>query len=93
MEVTTTMVRFTFPKAKMTIKTDKAQLFLCDDGIRKTRIWMPLSKFETFDYDNKVCEIVMAKWLFMKSDLPIYVQPEEFIITHAFTAADIEEFI
>ncbi len=49
MEITTTMVRFQFPKKDMVKRTDKAQLFRCYNKGAKDKIWVPLSKLEMND--------------------------------------------
>lgn len=83
MEISTTMVRFSYFKEAMEKKTEKAQLFLCGDRRNPEKVWIPLNKLEIKDDEERpgYNEVVMPKWLFMKSCLPFYTDPEEFIVT------------
>ena len=87
MEITTTMVRFRFFKEAMEKKTDKAQLFLLGDKSNPTKVWVPLNKCEIKDdeedADYKV--ITMPKWLYLKSDLPYFTDPVEFVVKSEIT--------
>ncbi len=87
MEVTTTMVRFLFPKDKM-VKKEKAMLFLCEKGESKKKVWVPLSKLDVKpnEDDERMNEVVIAKWLFLKGDLVFFVEPSEFIVKTEITS-------
>ncbi len=83
MEITTTMVRFRYPKDAMKKRTDKAQLFLCGNRQNPVKVWVPLNKLEVTpdDEDDRYNEVVMPKWLYLKGDLPFYSEAEEFMVT------------
>ncbi len=87
MEITTTMVRFPFPKDGLVKHTDKAQLFLCRNGKTEDKVWVPFSKFEVTNdkTEQGMVEVAMAKWLFMKTSLPLFVKWEEFVVTSEVT--------
>ncbi len=89
MEITTTMIHFTLPKAAMATSTEKAQLFVFHGENGTSKVWVPLTKFEVREKNEMTVEVAMAKWLYMKSDLPIYTQPHEFIVTSHITAEDL----
>lgn len=83
MEITTTMVRFLFPKSGMDVKSSDAQLFQCPKGDGEhERIWVPLRKLEVREFakNPNMNEVVMAKWLFYKTNLPAYVSYKEFVV-------------
>lgn len=82
MTISTTMVRFSYHKVAMEKKTKKAQLFLCGDTEQPVKVWIPLDKLAVKDdRENPVMNIVtMPKWLFMKTELPFYTDPKEFIV-------------
>lgn len=77
METVTTMVRFRFPKDKMTKRTKKAQLFEC--GLESSeKIWIPLKKMEVdANLSDTQNIVVMPRWLWMKTNLPLYSEEEE----------------
>lgn len=83
MEITTTMVRFRYFKEAMQKRTEKAQLILCGSRQNPEKVWVPLSKIEVTDYDEdpNYNMVVMPRWLFQKTVLPLYTDPEEFQIT------------
>ena len=93
MEITTTMVRFLFPKCDMVKRTDKAQLLRCKGEQGKTKVWLPLSKIEVKDnaLDANLSEITMAKWLFLKTELPMFVKYDEFIVKSEITQQQLTE--
>ena len=80
MEITTTMVRFPFYKGAMEKKTEKAQLFLCGETDAPVKIWVPLNKMEVKPLDDEFNEVIMPKWIYMKGELPLYTNAEEFIV-------------
>ena len=90
MEITTTMVRFRFPKAMMVKRTEKAQLFICEKDGAKAKVWVPLSKLEVKEADEKDNEVVMAKWLYMKGELPLYTDAKEFMVTSEVTQEQLD---
>lgn len=83
MTISTTMVRFSYPKEAMEKRTEKAQLFLCGDRRKPEKVWVPLNKLEIKDDEERpgYNVVVMPKWIFMKGSLPLYTDPEEFIVT------------
>lgn len=91
MEITTTMVRFRFAKEAMTKKTDKAQLFLCGNTENPTKVWVPLTKLQVKedeeDVNNNV--VTMPKWLFLKTDLVLFVQYNEFVVKSIITESQL----
>ena len=93
MEITTTMVRFQFPKKDMVKRTDKAQLFRCYNKGAKDKIWIPLSKLEMDDSGEEAdtVTITMAKWLFLKTQLPLFVEWEEFIVKSEVTSQQLNQ--
>lgn len=91
MEITTTMVRFRFAKEAMTKKTDKAQLFLCGNVENPTKVWVPLTKLEVEDdkEDAKYNVVTMPKWLFLKTDLVLFIQYNEFVVKSIITESQL----
>ncbi len=83
MEITTTMVRFRYPKKDMEKKTSRAQLFLCGNCDNFEKVWVPLNKCEIREdkEDDRYNIVVMPKWLYMKGSLPYYSDAEEFVVT------------
>lgn len=82
MEISTTMVRFSYFKEAMEKRTDKAQLFLCGSRKNPVKVWVPLNKLEVKDDEERsdMNVVTMPKWLFMKTELPFYADAEEFIV-------------
>lgn len=76
MEIRTTMVRFNISNEQIEKQTDKALLFCFDND----KIWIPLNKLcVTTTYDGT--EIIMPKWLYMKTNLPLYTVVSEFCLS------------
>ncbi|WP_195553173.1 hypothetical protein [Bacteroides eggerthii] len=82
MEITVTMVKFSFDKVAMEKRTEKAQLFLCGDRLKPIKIWIPLNKMEMKEDGEKptMNVIMIPKWLFMKTDLPFYTDTKEYVV-------------
>jgi len=83
------MVRFSFPEERLQKKTTSSQLFLCGEADNSEKVWVPLNKFnQREDLSHPGCrEIVMPKWLFLKTSLPYYIKYEEFV-----AVSDFEDF-
>lgn len=75
MELKTTMVRFNVPKRQMLKSTENATLFDLGDD----KIWIPHKKMiVNTDSDSNFNEVVMPRWVFLKTNLPLYFKQEEF---------------
>lgn len=75
MELKTTMVRFNVPKKQMMKSTDNAILFELGDD----RVWIPRKKCIIKPSDNEnFNEVIMPRWVFLKTNLPLYFKAEEF---------------
>lgn len=76
MELKTTMVRFDVPKKQMMKRTDNAVLF---DLGKSDKVWIPNKKciIKSTD-DENFNEVIMPKWVFLKTNLPLYFKPQEF---------------
>ena len=75
MELKTTMVRFNVPKKQMLKSTENATLFDLGDD----KIWIPHKKMiVNNDANGNFNEVVMPRWVFLKTNLPLYFKPEEF---------------
>lgn len=75
MEIRTTMVRFNVLNEQIEKRTDKALLFYFDND----KIWIPLNKLCITTAYNET-EIIMPKWLYMKTNLPLYTIVTEFCL-------------
>ena len=88
MEITTTMVRFFFPKGRMEVKSDDAQMFLCPKSENEdVKIWVPFKKLciRENKKNPNMNEVIMPKWLFYKTELTVYVSHSEFVVTSEIT--------
>jgi hypothetical protein len=75
MELKTTMVRFNVPKKQMLKRTDNAILF----DIEGDKTWIPNKKILVKPSDNEnFNEITMPRWVYLKTNLPLYFKAEEF---------------
>lgn len=75
MELKTTMVRFNVPKKRMLKSTEHATLFDLGDD----KIWIPHKKMiVNNDSNSNFNEVVMPRWVFLKTNLPLHFKPEEF---------------
>lgn len=93
MEITTTIVKFFFPKGRMEVHSEDAQMFLCpkDEG-EDVKVWVPYKKLHIREYDKNpnfnVCYI--PKWVFFKTALPTYISGrKEFVVTSKITEAEL----
>lgn len=75
MEIKITLVKFNVPKRQMTKRTDNAILFELGDD----KVWIPLKKIiiKPSDDDN-FNEVILPRWIFLKTNLPLYFKAEEF---------------
>ena len=75
MEIKTTMVRFNVPKKQMMKRTNSAILF----DINGDKVWIPNKKVVVKPSDNEnFNEITMQRWMYLKTNLPLYFKAEEF---------------
>lgn len=75
MELKTTLVKFNVPKRQMTKQTDNAILFDLGDD----KVWIPQKKLIVKTSDNEnFNEVTMPRWVFLKTNLPLYFKTEEF---------------
>ena len=74
MEIRTTMVRFSVPNKVIEKRTDKAILFCFNDD----KIWIPCNKLCLSEAADNTTELIMPKWLYMKTNLPLYTTTVEF---------------
>lgn len=75
MELKTTMVRFNVPKKQMLKRTDNAILFDLGDD----KVWMPHKKCIIKPSEDGIFnEVIMPRWVFLKTTLPLHFKPEEF---------------
>lgn len=78
MELKTTMVRFYVPKKQMLKSTESAMLFDLEDD----KIWIPHKKMIVKnDADSNFNEVIMPRWVFLKTNLPLHFKQDEFIHT------------
>lgn len=72
--------------------TDKARLFVCGEN---TKVWIPLVKlFVKPDPEDpdRYNECVTPKWVYMKTELPYYTEPSEFVVTSTVNEKRIENY-
>ena len=75
MEIKTTMVKFNVPVRQMMKKTENAILFELDGD----KVWIPNKKISVKPSENSnFNEVVMPRWVFLKTNLPLYFKAEEF---------------
>lgn len=75
MEIRTTLVRFTVAKKQIEKKSENALCF----EIGNERVWIPFKKLNVYPTDDEnFFQIVMPRWVFVKTNLPMYFKPEEF---------------
>lgn len=75
MEIKITLVRFTVARKQMEKKSNDAVCF----EINNEKIWIPFKKLNIYPTDSEdFFEIVMPRWLFMKTNLPTYFTTKEF---------------
>lgn len=76
MELKTTLVRFSVPNRQIEKKTEHA---VCFDLIGGDKVWIPLKKVNIKPSDNEnFSTIEMPKWVFLKTNLPMHFDPENF---------------
>lgn len=75
MELKTTLVKLKVPKSQMTKSTDNA--FLIDLG--NDKVWIPKRKMNVKpSEDEEFNEVTMPRWVFIKTNLPLYFEAKEF---------------
>ena len=75
MELKTTLVKFKVPKTQMMKRTDNA--ILIDLGSDK--VWIPWKKLNVQPSEDETFnEVTMPRWVFIKTNLPLYFQATEF---------------
>lgn len=74
MELKTTMVRFNVPKKQMEKETENAVLF----NIGGDKVWIPKKKMFIKPDNDNFNEVIMPRWVFLKTNLPLYFKTEEF---------------
>lgn len=75
MELKIAMVKFFAPKNLMTKKTDSAILF----DLGKDKAWIPFTKLQIKPCDDELFnEVIMPRWIFLKTNLPLHFKTEEF---------------
>ena len=75
MEIKTTLVRFTVSRKQVEKRTENA---ICFD-INNDRVWIPFKKVNVYPTDSEdFLEIVMPRWVFVKTNLPLYFKADEF---------------
>lgn len=77
MEIKTTMVKFYVAKKQMAKSTDDAFLF----DLGNDKVWVPRKKVIVRNEDENINEVIMPRWVFFKTILPLYFKVEEFIHT------------
>lgn len=78
MEIKTTLVRFTVAKKQIEKKSENALCF----EIGNEKVWIPFKKLNVYPTENEnFVQIVMPRWVFIKTNLPSYFNPEEFDYT------------
>ena len=78
MEIKTTLVRFIVARKQIEKETVNALCF----EIGTEKIWIPFKKLNVYPTDDdNFLEIVMPRWVFLKTNLPLYFKPEEFDYT------------
>lgn len=76
MEIRTTIVRFNISKKQVQKQTDNA---VCFDLAKDCKVWIPLKKMNLKPTDNEnFLTVEMPRWVFLKTDLPMYFEPESF---------------
>lgn len=58
---------FNFFNAALKVKTDKAQLIKLGDPNNPVKIWLPFSLIEINKIDDKMSEIILPEWLYLKN--------------------------
>jgi hypothetical protein len=75
MELKTTLVKLKIPKSQMLKSTDNA--FLID--LKDDKVWIPKKKMNVIPLDNEdFNEVTMPRWVFIKTNLPLYFEATEF---------------
>ena len=75
MEIRTTLVRFTVARKQIEKRSDNALRFEVGDD----SVWIPFKKLNVYPTeDENFFQIVMPRWVFVKTILPLYFKVEEF---------------